>query len=275
MPQLHRPEIIAAGRALQLASHRFRRGPGFPYASSACLVTGSARLLLLERNEVVLRAPCLVQIAPRTPYLLSAADRHGWEEIWVISSPTPDQEAAVACWPMPAPGLRLLELASDPVAVEIIAAAAGIPVPEDPARPERQTLQENAWERVLLLARGARARQPSSLPNALVAAAQAHLAVRLAQRHSLGALARALAISPSHLSELFRLQLGEAPMRHLRRMRIARARILLLGTSRPVEAIAREVGFDDPGHFSSVFRRLVGCPPRSYRKQGDGLARPT
>jgi AraC-like DNA-binding protein len=273
MPLVGRPDVIAAGRGCQPASHRFRRAPGFPHASSACLIAGTARLLIHDRVEVVLRAPCLLHISARTPYLLSALDGLGWEEVWVITRPVPDQEAIIACWPVPAPGLRLLDLASDPLATEIIAAASSIPLPEGPARPAQDQLQANAWERVLLLSLGARARQAGTLPNAVVAAAQARLAARLGQRHSLGALARFLAVSPSHLSQLFRQSLGEPPMRYLRGLRVARARELLLGTSRPVAAIAIELGFDDPSHFSNVFRQSVGCSPRVYRQQGDDAAR--
>ena len=38
----------------------------------------------------------------------------------------------------------------------------------------------------------------------------------------------------------------------------------------PVHIIAEEVGFDDPYHFSTAFRRTVGQPPTKYRKQAKG-----
>lgn len=41
----------------------------------------------------------------------------------------------------------------------------------------------------------------------------------------------------------------------------------------PVEAIAEQVGYEDAGFFSWLFRRSVGLTPARYRKRFRGMRR--
>jgi len=45
---------------------------------------------------------------------------------------------------------------------------------------------------------------------------------------------------------------------------------LLDTTALPVAAIAAEVGYEDAYYFTRCFRRVVGCPPRTYRNTQKG-----
>jgi AraC-like DNA-binding protein len=38
---------------------------------------------------------------------------------------------------------------------------------------------------------------------------------------------------------------------------------------RGVQAIARRWGFEDPAHFSKIFKASYGEPPGQYRRRGD------
>ena len=58
-------------------------------------------------------------------------------------------------------------------------------------------------------------------------------------------------------------------MRHLESQRIEAAKALLLTSNDPVYAIAGKVGFENPFHFSSRFRRRVGMSPREFRAGRD------
>ncbi|WP_342777076.1 helix-turn-helix domain-containing protein [Martelella lutilitoris] len=49
--------------------------------------------------------------------------------------------------------------------------------------------------------------------------------------------------------------------------RLTEAKRLLLFTIRPVEDIAREIGFDDPAYFSRFFRRMAGEAPAAWRQR--------
>lgn len=79
--------------------------------------------------------------------------------------------------------------------------------------------------------------------------------------------ARALAVSPTHLSRVVRAATG-APASRLIGARVMReARRHLVYTSLPVTTIAYALGFADPAHFSRVFSRAEGRSPRAFREQ--------
>jgi AraC family transcriptional regulator of arabinose operon len=259
--------IIACGEITQGASHRFRRPDGFPHLTAAYLKCGSARLELADGVEVELRAPCLVQIRPRTPYAIGASDQRPWRELWLILRPLKLWLALSADWPAVAPGVRRLELAGESQAELVDQAFAMLVAAAQGINPGRWELCANSWERVLLLARGTRSCAPQSMRHPMILATLAVMTGRLAARHNLRSLARAAQASPSHLAQLFRQELGAPPMRYLRQLRIERARRLLLVSPLRIQQIAQEVGFDDPFHFSACFRAQVGCSPRAYRRR--------
>jgi AraC family transcriptional regulator of arabinose operon len=55
-------------------------------------------------------------------------------------------------------------------------------------------------------------------------------------------------------------------MAWLERRRLETACTLLLGTARSIQEIAAAVGFANPFHFSTRFRRLIGRPPSAWRR---------
>ncbi len=73
-------------------------------------------------------------------------------------------------------------------------------------------------------------------------------------------------LSPSHLTSLFRRELGIAPTEALRGRRMREARRLLLGSSLSIKEIAHCSGFHDPLYFSRAFRRTTGMTPLNYRE---------
>lgn len=87
--------------------------------------------------------------------------------------------------------------------------------------------------------------------------------------HSVRSLAAALDLSPSRFGHLFSVQVGIAPVRALRLMRLRQAALQLRYTSESVERIAEETGFASPSHLSREFRRYFGMSPRSYRTRAD------
>ncbi|MBA3847133.1 MAG: helix-turn-helix transcriptional regulator, partial [Planctomycetes bacterium] len=102
-----------------------------------------------------------------------------------------------------------------------------------------------------------------------VRAAQHAIATRWREPLDIAALARIAGCSPSHLAHLFSAQVGATPMAWLESQRIERARHLLAATAMAVKEIAAEVGFVNPFHFSTRFRRHVGRSPLAYRRRPD------
>lgn len=72
-------------------------------------------------------------------------------------------------------------------------------------------------------------------------------------------------LSKYHFCKQFRLKLGMSPIAYLNKLRIEQAVSLLSTTSLSVADIAGMTGFDTPGYFTKVFRRIVGGTPTEYR----------
>lgn len=102
--------------------------------------------------------------------------------------------------------------------------------------------------------------------NERISAVREHLRENLAGAHRLDELAAAAGLSVPHFCSLFRRQTGYAPIDFLIRQRIQRACTLLDTTDGSVASIAADVGYEDAYYFTRCFRRIVGCPPRVYRK---------
>jgi AraC-like DNA-binding protein len=101
----------------------------------------------------------------------------------------------------------------------------------------------------------------------------------LGEQISLGLLARQTGLSRFHFARQFRHTVGETPMGYLRRMRIERAKQILLRHERTIAGVAADLGFPDQSHFTKVFSRFVGISPGLYARTGridsdsDGTAR--
>lgn len=107
--------------------------------------------------------------------------------------------------------------------------------------------------------------QNVALPRALVRALR-HLAAHYCDPLTQPDLAAAACTSASHLTALFRQQLGVNFKTLLQHMRVQRARDLLCESPRRrVSDVAIVLGFADLSHFERCFKRITGCSPREYR----------
>jgi AraC-like DNA-binding protein len=73
--------------------------------------------------------------------------------------------------------------------------------------------------------------------------------------------------SKSHLARCCRKHFGRTLTETLAEARIAEAHARLLLGRKTVAAIAAEVGFENLGHFYSVFKRRTGCTPVEWRRR--------
>jgi AraC family transcriptional regulator len=78
-------------------------------------------------------------------------------------------------------------------------------------------------------------------------------------------LAGVACLSPYHFSRSFKLALGIGPQRYVMQRRLDRAKTLMRRTDQPLAWVAKEVGFADQSHLTSVFRRETGLTPGQFR----------
>jgi len=95
--------------------------------------------------------------------------------------------------------------------------------------------------------------------------AQRWMEANFAETIPIDALARRLGISPRHFKRRFKLATGETPLGYLQRVRIEAARQKLAQTHTSLDAITRQVGYEDGSSFRRLFRRHTGLSPRAYR----------
>lgn len=91
-----------------------------------------------------------------------------------------------------------------------------------------------------------------------------HIEANLNKPLTLTALAATVGKSPSFLSHHFRTQFGLSPRQYIIKRRLEEAR-LMLERGESVQATADSLGFFDAFHFSKVFRKYWGRPPKSFR----------
>jgi AraC-like DNA-binding protein len=82
---------------------------------------------------------------------------------------------------------------------------------------------------------------------------------------SLPELARELAVSPHHLSRVFRAATGSTVSRHRMRLRARAALERLAGGEEDLARIAADVGFADQSHMCRVIRQETGSTPAALR----------
>ncbi len=63
----------------------------------------------------------------------------------------------------------------------------------------------------------------------------------------------------------FKLATGMSPMEYVHTLRIEEAKHMLESGNEAIEAVADDVGYQDAGFFSRLFRRKVGLTPKAYR----------
>jgi AraC-like DNA-binding protein/mannose-6-phosphate isomerase-like protein (cupin superfamily) len=78
---------------------------------------------------------------------------------------------------------------------------------------------------------------------------------------------RICGMSESHFMSLFKRVTGLSFVIYVNHFRIERAQALLAKTEESMAAISQQVGFCDQSYFGTVFRRIVGMTPATYRRR--------
>jgi AraC family transcriptional activator of pobA len=91
---------------------------------------------------------------------------------------------------------------------------------------------------------------------------------RYRERVSLKDVARAVGLSPGHLTTVVGRKTGRTVGEWIAERRMAEARRLLVETDLSVEEVGRRIGYGDPGYFVRSFRRAHGTTPLGWRRAG-------
>ncbi len=104
-------------------------------------------------------------------------------------------------------------------------------------------------------------RQESRLLRRFEGLVEAHFA----EHWKVADYARALAVTPTHLTRVVRAATGGPASKVIEMRLVHEARRHLVYTQASVTAVAYGLGFSDPAHFTRVFGRVVGMAPREFR----------
>nr|WP_298112385.1 helix-turn-helix domain-containing protein [uncultured Pseudomonas sp.] len=113
-------------------------------------------------------------------------------------------------------------------------------------------------------ARLARSRQ---VDDAVIARCQSWIAEHYAQPSPVAAMSQLSGLAERSFKRRFQQATGMPPLEYVHTMRLEEAKQMLESGNQPIEAIANEVGYEDAGFFSRLFRRNVGMTPAQYRKR--------
>ena len=108
--------------------------------------------------------------------------------------------------------------------------------------------------------------EPTARDVALVTATCAFLQKDLAVHRDLDGLARRMGTNRNALARAFKHVLGKGAYAWLREQRMIAAARLLEATDLSIQEISFDVGYEEPGNFSTAFKHLYGVSPRSYRQ---------
>lgn len=73
--------------------------------------------------------------------------------------------------------------------------------------------------------------------------------------------------STSHFSSLFRKSTGMSPLDYFIHLKLQKACVLLYRSENRIKDIANTIGYDDPFHFSRLFKKNMRVSPNQYRTQ--------
>jgi|GEM_PF-3462962 len=80
-------------------------------------------------------------------------------------------------------------------------------------------------------------------------------------------LAQIAGLSVYHFTRKFKKATTLTPHQYVNRLKMERAKDLLISTEEPIIQVGFETGFNNPSHFSQIFKNFFGITPLSFRKR--------
>lgn len=107
--------------------------------------------------------------------------------------------------------------------------------------------------------------QEENAEPAMISRAKQYIREHYTDELSLGQVARAVSTSSFYFCKMFKKVTGLNFTDYVSRVRIEKAKNLLMNPNLRISEIAYEVGFQSLTHFNRVFKKLLGVSPTDYR----------
>lgn len=110
-------------------------------------------------------------------------------------------------------------------------------------------------------------KSPESLYAAAVKRAADYVRNHLDSPLCLDVLARQAGLSPTYFHKVFHDTMGITPNEFIIKVRLERAKELLVCTNKQIYKVAMECGIENIPYFSSLFKKHLGLSPQEFRKR--------
>lgn len=104
-------------------------------------------------------------------------------------------------------------------------------------------------------------KKATSMTNMVIHFMRSHIGTH----YSLQELASAFNYSPSQFSNIFKKETGYSPIDYFIHLKLQHGCKLLDLTDKKIYEVASDVGYDDPYHFSKLFKKIMHVSPEQYR----------
>lgn len=84
---------------------------------------------------------------------------------------------------------------------------------------------------------------------------------------SLETISKSIYLSPTYVSKVFKEETGETPINYLIKLRLSKAREMLLEGSHSIKEVASSVGYEDVYYFSKLYKKYNRISPSGVRKK--------
>jgi AraC-like DNA-binding protein len=219
------------------------------------LLAGSGWFSRGGRERVCVAAPTLLWLLPGVPHCYGPG-KPGWT-VAFAGFTGPVVAACAQRGLIPTPDESVVPLASGAPARRTIRKLATVC---NETEPTYEATAAAGLHELLATLRRSRTTPPARPPTVVEELAHAaHLPVSVTEH------ARRLALPLAELREEVQYTAGCSPKDFVLGTRLNTAKDLLATTDLKVAAIARRIGYADPGHFTRLFTRRVGLPPGAFR----------
>lgn len=121
------------------------------------------------------------------------------------------------------------------------------------------------WILVLLISKNREIHDNSKKINDLAEKIKQYIDENYQENISLDVLGKHFCITVDYVSHIFKDYYGISPIKYLINVRIRAAKWLLMNTMDSVNEISYKVGYENQAYFSTLFRKVVGMSPASFR----------